>query len=51
MRPIFGNKQYNESFLPQAIKLWNLAPISLKESKTIQAAKKESHKYAATFPY
>ena len=50
MRPIFGNKQYNESFLPQAIKLWNQAPISLKESKTIQTAKKESHKYASTFP-
>ena len=50
LRPVFKNKQFNESFLPQAIKIWNIAPATFKETKSISAAKKIVKGFAATFP-
>ena len=40
----------NSSFIFDASKIWNSAPCSIKNSKTIYKAKKEIKKYVCTLP-
>ena len=38
------------TFLNDAIKIWNTAPINIKNCKTLAAAKKEIRKFVTTLP-
>ena len=38
------------TFVNDAIKIWNAAPITIKNSKTLAIAKKEIRKFVTTLP-
>lgn len=50
LRPISGNKQFNGSFIPQAIKLWNNATPKFRQAHNIYTAKKEATVIARMYP-